>query len=407
MRVFLIVLDGVGIGASQDCTFFNDPPTVNTTLNSIKKAFSKNFKTDFPNLSKLGLHKILQIKNPHLKDQDLENLGFNTNFNTISSYGIMKEKSKGKDTITGHWEIAGIILEKGFDTFSSFPQELIKEFEQRINKEIIGNKAASGTEIIKELGEEHLKTGKIIVYTSADSVFQVAAHVDVIKLEELYRICQIAYDLIQEKGYRIARVIARPFAGEKDNFYRLNELRKDFAVPPPSKTILDILYESGLQVITVGKVADIFAHRSITRNYKISGNRNIFYKTVELAAEEFEGLVFSNLVDFDTVYGHRQDYLGWVKALKEFDQIIPDLINKLKENDLLIITADHGNDPTDNSTDHTREDVPLICITSKINPHFLGIKESYRYVSFLIQNHFKEKLIDKLEIKEYEQNVRN
>lgn len=402
MRVFLVVLDGAGIGASEDCFIFNDPPSVNTILNSLKKASLEGFKTNFPNLSKLGLHKILQIKTPSLTSHELENLGFNTQINIISSYGIMKEKSKGKDTITGHWEIAGIILEKGFDTFSKFPQELIEEFQKRINREIIGNKAASGTEIIKELGEEHLRTGKPIVYTSADSVFQIAAHIEVISLEELYTICQIAYDLINEKGYRIARVIARPFAGEKSNFYRLNEYRKDFAVLPPSKTILDVLYESGLEVITVGKVADIFAHKSITQNYKVAGNKNIFYKTVELAEKDFEGLVFANLVDFDTVYGHRQDYIGWVKALKEFDNFLPDLINKLKKDDILIITADHGNDPTDDSTDHTRENVPIMLINAELESEFIGIKESYRYVTAIIQEVFKKKLRDKLEIKEHE-----
>ncbi len=402
-RVFVIVLDGVGIGAAKDCEKFNDPPTVNTTLNSLKKALKEGNKLEFPNLSKLGLHKILQIKNPSITDEELEKLGFNTNANIISSYGIMEEKSAGKDTITGHWELGGIILEKGFETYKTFPQELIEEFEKRTKKKVIGNKTASGTEIIKELGKEHIETGALIVYTSADSVFQIAAHVNYVSLENLYKYCQIAFDIIKEKNYRIARVIARPFAGNNENFYRLNEYRKDFAIEPPSKTILDLLYENNLQTITVGKVAEIFANRSIKQNYKISGNQNVFSTVLKLTDEEFEGLVFANLVDFDTVYGHRQDYIGWVNALKEFDNSVFDLINKLKENDLLIITADHGNDPTDNSTDHTRENVPIIVVNGKqFTPLILGIKPSFRYVTFLIQEFFKDKLKTKLDLKEFE-----
>ncbi|MCS7165662.1 MAG: phosphopentomutase [Candidatus Calescibacterium sp.] len=401
MRVFLVILDGVGIGASKDCYEFNDPPTVNTLLNSLRKSLESGLKVNLSNLSKLGLHKILKIKNPQIQDRELSEIGFDINSQIISSYGIMEEKSLGKDTITGHWEIAGLILEKGFETYNSFPQDLIEEFEKKIGRKIIGNKAASGTEIIKELGEEHIRTGKPIVYTSADSVFQVAAHIEVIDIDELYKICQIAYDLINQKGYRIARVIARPFAGQSGNFYRLNDKRKDLAVPPPSPTILDCLYKSGLEVISVGKISDIFANKSITQSYKVSGNTNIFSKVIELSREKFDGLVFANLVDFDTVYGHRQDYIGFTKAIEEFDKMVFGLIENLREDDILIITADHGNDPTDNSTDHTREDVPIILIGFK-KDFFLGIKKTFRYVSFIIQEFLGKHLKSKITIEEFE-----
>lgn len=401
MKVFLLVLDGAGIGAAKDCQKFNDPPTVNTIFNSIKKTVEENIEITLPNLSKLGLHKILQLKNPSITNEILQKLGFNTSTNIISSYGIMEEKSQGKDTITGHWEIAGIIQNQGFQTFQSFPQNLIQEFEKRINRKIIGNKAASGTEIIKELGKEHIQTGYPIVYTSADSVFQIAAHIKTIPLDELYQICQIAFDLIREKNYRIARVIARPFDGENDNFFRLNDKRKDFSIPPPSKTVLDVLYNSNLEVITVGKVAEIFANKSITKSYKISGNENIIRKVIELTRENFEGLVFANLVDFDTIYGHRQDYKGWAKALEQFDNLLPNLIGNLAKDDVLIITADHGNDPTDQSTDHTREDVPIIILGIGYNK-CLGIKPSFRFVSFIIQSIFNNKIKDKINIEEFE-----
>ena len=400
MRVFLIVLDGAGIGAAKDCSLFNDPPTVNTILNSLKKSTEEGMNLNLNNLSLLGLHKILQYKTPTITDDELVKLGFKNDVNIISSYGIMEEKSFGKDTITGHWEISGIILDKGFNTFEHFPKELIEEFEKKTNRKVIGNKPASGTEIIKELGEEHIRTGNLIVYTSADSVFQIAAHIDVVNLDELYKICEIAYELV--KPYRIARVIARPFAGKNGDFYRLNDKRKDFAIPPPSKTILDLLKESNLEVISVGKIVDIFANKGITKSYKISGNKNIFQKVIELSDEDFEGLVFANLVDFDTIYGHRQDYKGWALALQEFDDMVFDLINKLKKDDILIITADHGNDPTDNSTDHTRENVPVIIVNNNKKEEYLGIKPSFRFITHVIQSLFKEKIKEKLSLEEFE-----
>ena len=396
MRVFLLVLDGLGIGAQEDSLLFNDPKTCNTLVNSLKKYLENNSIYYFYNLSALGLGKIIEAK----ENIDSKKLGF-IDTEIISAYGVLTEVSKGKDTITGHWELAGIISDKGFPSFpNGFPEDLIQEFERRINRKILGNKVASGTEIIKELGDLHVKTGYPIVYTSADSVFQIAAHIDVINLEELYRICQIAFDLLKEfkNGiYLTARVIARPFAGTSGNYYRLNDKRRDFAVLPPKTTLLDFLFDSNLEVVSVGKISDIFANKSFTRFYKVSGNLNILNKVIELSKEDFKGLVFANLVDFDTLYGHRQDYIGMVKALIEFDQNIINLINNLKPNDIMFIVADHGNDPTDNSTDHTREHTPLIVYSPKVNFNrgiYLGVRETFSDVAKTILFYFKDYLKD-------------
>jgi len=394
MKAIILVLDGLGIGAQEDSHLFNDPKTCNTLVNSLKNYLKTNEIYYFYNLSKLGLGKIIEFK----ENITSKELGF-VDIDIISSYGVLTEKSNAKDTITGHWELAGIISNKGFPTFpNGFPQDLISEFESRIDRKVIGNKVASGTEIIKELGDLHVKTGYPIVYTSADSVFQIAAHIDVISLEELYKICEIAFDLLKNyKGgiYLTARVIARPFAGNNGNYYRLNDKRKDFSVLPPRTTLLDIFYQSNLEVVAVGKVADIFANKSITKSYKVSGNLNILNKTIEVVKEEFNGLVFSNLVDFDTLYGHRQDYIGMINALIEFDQNIMKLINSISDDDILFIVADHGNDPTDNSTDHTREHTPLIVYSkdqrfkSGVN---LGYRESFSDVAKTIFDYFKNYL---------------
>jgi phosphopentomutase len=394
MKAIIVVLDGLGIGAQEDSHLFNDPKTCNTLVNSLKKYLQNNKIYNFYNLSKLGFRKIIEFKDKI----NAKELGF-IDINVISSYGILTEKSNGKDTITGHWELAGIISNKGFPTFKNgFPSDLINEFEKRINRKILGNKVASGTEIIKELGDLHLKTGYPIVYTSADSVFQIAAHIDVINLDELYSICEIAFDLLKnyKNGiYLTSRVIARPFAGSSGNYYRLNDKRKDFAVLPPKTTLLDIFYESNLEVVAIGKVVDIFANKSITKSYKVSGNLNILNKTIEVVNQDFNGLVFSNLVDFDTLYGHRQDYIGMVNALIEFDQNIMNLVNEIKEDDILFIVADHGNDPTDDSTDHTREHTPLIVYSKNKNfrNNFnLGFRDSFSDVAKTIFDYFKNYL---------------
>ena len=395
MKAVIVVLDGLGIGAQEDSHLFNDPKTCNTLLNSLKKYLQTNSIYYFENLSSLGLGKIINFK----EGVNPRDYGFLDSVNILASYGVLTERSKAKDTITGHWELAGIISDKGFPTFpNGFPQDLISEFEKRINRKVLGNKVASGTEIIKELGDLHLKTGYPIVYTSADSVFQIAAHVEVISLEELYNICEIAFDLLKSyKGgiYLTSRVIARPFAGYNGNYYRLNDKRKDFSVLPPKTTLLDIFYESGLEVIAVGKVSDIFANKSITKSYKVSGNLNILNKTIEIVEQDFNGLVFSNLVDFDTLYGHRQDPIGMVNALIEFDKNIMNLVNKLNDADILFIVADHGNDPTDDSTDHTREHTPLIVYSKAGNfkrDINLGFRESFSDVAKTIFDYFKNYL---------------
>ncbi len=395
MKAVILVLDGLGVGAQEDSHLFNDPKTCNTLLNSLKKYLQTNSIYYFENLSSLGLGKIISFK----EGVNYKDYGFLDNVNILASYGVLTERSKAKDTITGHWELAGIISDKGFPTFpNGFPQDLISEFEKRINRKVLGNKVASGTEIIKELGDLHVKTGYPIVYTSADSVFQIAAHVDVISLKELYNICEIAFDLLKSyKGgiYLTSRVIARPFAGNNGNYYRLNDKRKDFSVLPPKTTLLDIFYESGLEVVAVGKVSDIFANKSITKSYKVSGNLNILNKTIEIVEQDFNGLVFSNLVDFDTLYGHRQDPIGMVNALIEFDKNIMNLVNKLNDDDILFIVADHGNDPTDDSTDHTREHTPLIVYSKARNfkrDINLGFRESFSDVAKTVFDYFKSYL---------------
>lgn len=352
-RVILIILDGLGIGNSKDAEKYGDEGA-NTLLHVLEET-----KYCIPNLKKLGII----------------NLVYNKEEETISSFGILEEESPGKDTTTGHWELMGLVLEKAFPTYpNGFPDEIIKEFEKRIGREVLWNKPASGTEIIKKLGEEHIKTGKPIVYTSADSVFQIAAHVDVIPLDELYRMCKIAREILKGE-HAVARVIARPFAGEIGRFYRTAD-RKDFSLEPPSKTLLDILIENNYKTLGIGKIYDIFAKRGLTETIHIENNTEnmaiILKATIE--RDEFS-LIFSNLVDFDMNYGHRRDIYGFANALLEFDGFLGNYLKWLKDDDLLIITADHGNDPSyTKHTDHTRERVPLILYGKNIkNNNFIGI----------------------------------
>ena len=271
----------------------------------------------------------------------------------MASYGKMSLASPGKDTMTGHWEMTGIVLKRPFPIFSNgFPQEIISHFESLIGRPTLGNKAASGTEIIKELGKEHISTGYPIVYTSADSVFQLAAHEDIVPLETLYKWCKIAREKVFVGKYQLGRVIARPFKGESGNFYRTNN-RKDFAVKPPADNLLVFLARKGHNVVSIGKIYDIFSGEGITAHYPASGNENVMKEIVNALAQVDEGLVFANLNDFDTLYGHRNDPEGFYKALKHFDGYIP-LYDLLQESDVLIISADHGCDPTFVGTDHTR-----------------------------------------------------
>ncbi|MCS7230856.1 MAG: phosphopentomutase [Elusimicrobiota bacterium] len=350
-RVVLIILDGLGVGCLEDAKKYNDEGA--NTLNNIYKTIP-NF--NLPTLTSLGLYNLIQNLNSNLKIK-----------NCIGSYGKMAELSEGKDTTTGHWEIAGVITKKPFPTYpNGFPKEIIMEFEKRIGKKTLGNFPCSGTEILKLLGEEHMRTGYPIVYTSADSVFQIAAHEEIIPVEELYHYCKIARDILGNppfEEHKVARVIARPFIGtNKENFKR-TEKRKDFSISPPAKTILDYIKEAEGEVIGIGKIDDIFAHQGVTRSFHTKNNTESI-ETLLQVIKNFKSdktLIFVNLVDFDTLWGHRRDVFGYYKALEYFDYKLENIINELSQDDLLIITSDHGNDPTYKiHTDHTREYVPLI-----------------------------------------------
>lgn len=333
-----MVLDSVGVNHASDSEKYGDLGA-NTLGHVIDTTGVK-----LPNLSKMGFI----------------NLAFDRNEDTIAYYTLGKEISNGKDTLTGHLELMGIETQKPFKTFTEtgFPSELISELERVTGRGVIGNKSASGTEIIKELGEEHMKTGKIIVYTSADSVLQIACHEDIVPLNELYDICEKAREITMRDEWKVGRIIARPFIGTPGNFIRTSN-RHDYALDPVGKTCLDYLKEDGYNVISIGKISDIFNNCGITESKKTKGNLDGIMKIIETINSDFTGLCFANLNDFDSSYGHRRDVEGYANALLEFDNYLPEIINKLNEDDLLIITADHGNDPTWYGTDHTRENIPV------------------------------------------------
>lgn len=367
-RIFLIVLDSFGIGNAPDAEMFND--TGANTLKSISA--SPFFKID--SMKKLGLCNIdtvdylNKVKSPS------------------SKFGALTELSAGKDTTTGHFEIAGIISKEPFPTFpEGFPDEVIKEFEKQTGCGVLCNKPYSGTKVIADYGEEHLKTGKLIVYTSADSVFQIAAHTDIVPLEKLYEYCRIARKILTGK-YAVGRVIARPFNGEHP-FVRTAD-RHDFSVEPPAETMLDRLKYNGYDVISVGKIADIFAHRGITEEFLSHSNAEGMNITRKMLEKDFKGLCFVNLVDFDMLYGHRRDIDGYAKAISEFDNWLSVFTPKMQDDDLLIITADHGCDPAYSGTDHTREQVPLLIYSKGIEPQDLGILNGYNYISNVILDNF-------------------
>ncbi|WNV59205.1 phosphopentomutase [Oscillospiraceae bacterium NTUH-002-81] len=339
-RVFLIVLDSVGIGEEPDAAEYGDVGS-----NTIK-ACSRSPYFSMPNMRKLGFFNIdgmdIGEKEPH----------------PTAAFARMQEQSKGKDTTIGHWEIAGHISPKPMPTYpNGFPQDVIDAFSKAVGRGVLCNKPYSGTEVIKDYGEEHMKTGKLIVYTSADSVFQIAAHEDIVPVEELYRYCKIAREILQGE-HGVGRVIARPFIGTPGNFTRTPR-RHDFSLVPPL-TMLNQLQEAGKEVLSVGKIKDIFAGSGITDFVYTSGNEEGIERTLENMDREFEGLSFTNLVDYDMLYGHRNDVDGYAKALTYFDQRLPELLGKLRDDDLLMITADHGCDPSTPSTDHSREYTPFI-----------------------------------------------
>ncbi len=365
-RAILLVMDSVGIGELPDARDYGDEGS-NTLLNISQKVGLK-----VPHLRALGLGNIIDIPciSPVSKAK--------------ANYGKMAERSKGKDTTIGHWELTGLIMEQGFPTFpKGFPEEFIREFEKRIGRQVLGNEVASGTEIIERLGAEHIKTGKPIVYTSADSVFQIAAHEEIIRLEELMNICKIAREML--KGdLNVSRVIARPFIGEEGRFQRTTN-RHDFSVEPPAKTLLDYITESGQKVLAVGKINDIFAGKGISEYVPTSGNMDGIEKTLSYLGREEPGLIFTNLVDFDMVYGHRNNVKGYAEALEELDTRIPEIIDALGEHDMLIITADHGCDPTTSSTDHSREYVPLLVYGHSLKKGVdLGTRSSFADVGATI-----------------------
>ena len=346
-RVFLIVLDSFGIGEMLDAKKYGDEGS--NTLAAIVK--SEKYYT--PNLEKLGL---FNIEGVNCKE-NVEN--------PLGSFARLAESSNGKDTTTGHWEMAGIISEKPFPTFpNGFPEDFLEEYSKRVGRKILCNKPYSGTEVIKDYGREHLETGALIVYTSADSVFQVAGHEDVISLEELYRCCEIAREMLQG-DLGVGRVIARPFVGKEGAFERTRN-RHDYALDPTGPIVMDDLVKNGFDSIGVGKIYDIFAGKSVEESYKMEDNIDGMNITLDLCDKDFNGLCFVNLVDFDMIYGHRNDVDGYANAASEFDKQLGQMMDKLREDDIVIITADHGCDPSTESTDHSREYVPMIIFGDKI-----------------------------------------
>ena len=366
-RVLLVVLDSVGCGDAPDAAAYGDTGA-NTLANTARAVGG----LPLPNLGALGYGNLTEI------------LGTPATDHAAAAYGRLTEVSAGKDTTTGHWELAGVVLEQSFPTYpNGFPPVVIDEFARRIGRGVLGNYPASGTEILKELGAEHLRTGKPIVYTSADSVIQIDAHEEVIPIEELYRFCEIARDLLSGE-HAVGRVIARPFLGQPGAFTR-TERRKDYSLEPSSATILDTVKQAGLQVIGVGKIEDIFAHRGLTQSNHTGNNMAGVDAILTFLAADDAGLIFANLVDFDSLYGHRNNPRGYADALIEFDQRMPALRNALRDDDVMIITADHGNDPTSTSTDHSRERVPILVYGKSITPNFnMGTRASFADVAATI-----------------------
>ncbi|MGC8878232.1 MAG: phosphopentomutase [Anaerolineae bacterium] len=366
-RVILIVLDSVGCGDAPDAAAYGDEGS-NTLANTARVVGGLRL----PHLGRLGLGYVTSIE------------GVPPDPAPQGCFGRLTEVSAGKDTTTGHWELAGLPLLKPFPTYPhGFPPDLIVEFERRTGRCVLGNHPASGTAIIEELGAQHMRTGCPIVYTSADSVFQIAAHEEIIPVEELYRMCQIARALLRDE-HAVARVIARPFVGQPGSFRR-TERRKDFSLPPPADTILDVLKAAGKSVIGVGKIEDIFAQRGLTDSVHTTNNMDSVDALLNLLSHSGEGLLFANLVDFDMLYGHRNDPYGYARALEQFDARLPEIQGRLRDGDVLMLTADHGNDPTTPSTDHSRERVPILVTGPRVRRGVaLGTRPSFADVAATI-----------------------
>lgn len=372
---FLIVLDGVGIGELPDASLYGDQGS--NTLGHIAKSVGG---LSLPNMQKLGLGNIENIQ------------GVNPADKPIASFGKMAEQSKGKDSTTGHWELSGLLIDKDFDYFpDGFPKEITDRFLKITKcKGFLGNKAASGTEIIKELGDEHVKTGFPIIYTSADSVFQIAAHQDVISLEELYKICDLTRHEVLKEPLNVGRVIARPFIGTSGNYSR-TVYRKDFSLDPPAETILDVLLKKDIQTIAIGKINDLFNYKGIKIQEKTKSNSEGMEKLLNYALTLNNSFIFANLVDFDVYFGHRNDPFGFANALKQFDDFLTEFLDKLDYSDRVIFTADHGNDPTTPSTDHSREYVPLLYYGKSKTSYNLGIRQSFSDAGKTVADFFKVK----------------
>lgn len=368
-RAIVIVLDGFGVGETPDASYYKDEGS-----NTLRGIYN-NTKLELPNMKKIGLYNINDIEINEIKEK------------TIGAYGKAAEQAVGKNSPVGHWEMSGYILKKGFSTYpNAFPKELLEEFIRKTGvKGVLCNEVGSGTEILKRFGEEHIKTGYPIIYTSADSVFQIAAHEDVISVEELYRICKIAREILDNPEYNIGTVIARPFIGDKaDNFTRTYS-RKDFESEKFGKTMLDVIKENGKDVIAIGKIQDLFVGRGITKKYHTEGNSDGIEKTIEEIKGNSKGLIYTNLVDFDMLYGHRNNIDGYARALEYFDSKLPEIMSNMKETDILIITADHGNDPSTPSTDHSREYVPILVYGKNVKQNVnLGIRKTYADISATI-----------------------
>ena len=377
-RIFTIVIDSLGVGEMEDAKEYGD---VNVdTLGHIAESVES---FNVPNLEKMGIANLRPVK--HLKAQE-KPLGYQMK---------MKEASTGKDTMTGHWEIAGLHITKPFQTFTDtgFPQELLDELTKRTGHNIVGNKSASGTEILDEFGEHQMKTGDMIVYTSADSVLQICGHEETFGLEELYRCCEIARELTLKDEWKVGRIIARPYVGNKKGEFKRTSNRHDYALKPYGRTVLNELKDNNYDVISVGKINDIFDGEGITESHKSKSSVHGMEQTLEIMDKDFEGLCFVNLVDFDSLWGHRRNPQGYAEELEKFDVNLGKVLEKLKEDDLLIITADHGNDPTYTGSDHTREHVPFLAYSPSMKGNgVLETTDSFAAIAATIADNFDVKM---------------
>lgn len=376
-RIHVIVMDSVGIGEAPDSEKFGD-----VGVNTLAHIAEKKNGLNIPNMEAMGLSNIYEIK------------GVKKAAHPKAYFTKMQEASRGKDTMTGHWEMMGLYIDKPFRVFpNGFPDELIKKIEDFSGRKVIANKPASGTEIIKELGERQLKTGELIVYTSADSVLQIAAHEEVIPLDELYKICQYCRDITLDEPYKLGRIIARPYVGKTADTFKRTSNRHDYALKPFGETVMNYLKDAGLDSIAIGKIRDIFDGEGVTRAIRTKSNMDGMDKFISVLDEDFHGLSFTNLVDFDAIYGHRRNPIGYGDAIEAFDERLTEVFEKLREDDLLMITADHGNDPTYTGTDHTREFVPLLVYSKRFEEgKDLGIRRTFSDIGATVADNFKVKM---------------